>query len=147
MADLTLEEVRLLLKWAHQLERLEKGEFEADTPLRQHFLSVCRGDAKPVTIYEKAYVKWRRTKPELQVYEKRLLAAPEREKVRRERKRQGELARMPAVLPHSIARDCRLSNGFIGCASSRRGLREHQRVCAGQRHGLPHPGHQQGQRR
>ena len=42
VARLTLDEIRLLKPLARKLERLERGEFPADTDARCHFLQVCR---------------------------------------------------------------------------------------------------------
>jgi hypothetical protein len=71
---LTLEEVRLLKPLAAKLELLEGGAFPADTEARQHFVRVCSGDVEPETEIERAYLKWRGTKPELALLEQDLIA-------------------------------------------------------------------------
>ncbi len=72
---LTLEEVRALRPYAYKLVRLERGEFPANTDERVRFLKVCRGQAEPRTIHERAYLKWRGLKPDLIALERELLAA------------------------------------------------------------------------
>ena len=71
---LTLEEVRLLKPLAAKLEMLERGSFPADTEAREHFVRVCSGNAEPETDIERAYLKWRGTKPELALLERDLIA-------------------------------------------------------------------------
>jgi hypothetical protein len=66
---LTLHEVRLLKPWTQKLEMLERGEFPANTTDRRHFLQVCRGEVEPQTELERAYLKWRVGKPDLDLLE------------------------------------------------------------------------------
>src|SRR5688500_11414815 len=60
---LTLEEVQLLKPL--ELERLERREFPVNTAARRHFVQVCQGKAEPETQLERAYLKWRVSKPDL----------------------------------------------------------------------------------
>ena len=71
---LTPEEVQLLKPWARKLELLESGAFPANTEARRHFLQVCRGEIEPETPFERAYLKWRVSKPDLDRLEADLLA-------------------------------------------------------------------------
>jgi len=75
MATLTLVEVELLLPCLHDLKRLERGEVQASTALRKHFVRVCLGETAAVTAHEKAYLTWRATKPDLERLKTKLLAA------------------------------------------------------------------------
>src|SRR5215211_2182300 len=75
MATLTLVEVELLLPCLHDLERLERGEVQAGTALRKHFIRVCLGKTPAVTAHENAYLTWRATKPDLAKLKTKLLAA------------------------------------------------------------------------
>jgi Protein of unknown function, DUF len=70
---LTLEEVRLLKPWTQKLELLERGAFPANTEQRRHFLEVCRGQREPETDLERAYLKWRVSKVDLEILEADLL--------------------------------------------------------------------------
>jgi hypothetical protein len=65
MSDLTHEEIRLLVRCIHALEMLELGERPPTTELQQQFLKVCKGELPARTDYERAYLKWRKGKPDL----------------------------------------------------------------------------------
>ena len=67
--SLTLEEIHLLKPWVRKLELLERGAFPANTEARSQFLQVCWGEADPDTALERAYLKWRVTKPDLDLLE------------------------------------------------------------------------------
>ena len=65
MFDLNAKEVSLLRPYIRALEKLEQGKIEPKTALQKHFLAMCRGESPARTEYEFAYLKWRRTKPDL----------------------------------------------------------------------------------
>ena len=47
------------------LQKLDDGRIEPKTAMQVHFVSVCRGKVPPVTRYEKAYLRWRHSKPSI----------------------------------------------------------------------------------
>lgn len=65
MSQLNAEEIRLLAPCIRGLEKLELGERKPKTFLQSQFLSVCKGDIPARTKYERAYLKWRKTRPSL----------------------------------------------------------------------------------
>jgi uncharacterized protein YifE (UPF0438 family) len=65
MSDLSPNEIRLLAPCIHALEMLERGERKPRTALQRHFLNVCKGECPARTAYERAYLKWRESKPDL----------------------------------------------------------------------------------
>lgn len=66
ISGLTLKEVRKLQPCIAALQELEHGTRKPKTAMQKHFVSACRGEAPPRTVYEKAYIRWRDTKPNLE---------------------------------------------------------------------------------
>lgn len=61
----SVEDARLLEKCIQSLQKLDDGRLKPKTALQVHFVSVCRGNAPPMTKYEKAYMGWRHSKPHI----------------------------------------------------------------------------------
>jgi hypothetical protein len=58
MPVLTAEESALIAQYLRGYKKLLAGEHEVNSPERAHFLAVCRGEAKPVTLHETAFIKY-----------------------------------------------------------------------------------------
>jgi len=61
----SVKQAELLEPCISGLTKLESGQLMPKTPAQEHFVAVCRGKCMPETDYEKAYLAWRRDKPDL----------------------------------------------------------------------------------
>ena len=61
----SIEDARLLEKCIQGLQKLDDGRLMPKSAMQVHFVSVCRGYAPPRTKYEKAYIRWRHSKPHI----------------------------------------------------------------------------------
>jgi uncharacterized protein YifE (UPF0438 family) len=50
---------KLIAPYVRTLQDLERGIRAPRTPLQLHFVAVCKGKARPMTEYERAYLLWR----------------------------------------------------------------------------------------
>jgi uncharacterized protein YifE (UPF0438 family) len=122
---LTLEEVRLLKPLAAKLELLERGAFPADTDARQHFLSVCRGEAEPETDTEIAYLKWRVTKSELALLEQDLITLAAKAQRVAEDAREARQARAEIAL---LEKEQKRAEGLLRLEAARRDRRRRKQL-------------------
>lgn len=65
ISGLTDKEIGLLLPCIRALEELERGKRRPRTHLQRQFVGVCQGKLPARTPYEYAYLKWRKSKPDL----------------------------------------------------------------------------------
>lgn len=61
----SIREVELLYPYIDALEQLDEGKRLPETPAQEHFIAVCRGKFPAESDFEKAYIRWRVTKPDL----------------------------------------------------------------------------------
>ena len=115
--SLTLEEIHLLKPWVRKLELLERGAFPANTEARSQFLQVCWGEADPDTALERAYLKWRVTKPDLDLLETDLeMLTAKAERLQKEVTSARESGRRPASRE---GREARSEDRALGGGASR----------------------------
>lgn len=64
-SHLSVKQAELLQPFISGLTKLDSGQLVPKTPGQENFVAVCRGKRMPETEYEKAYLAWRRDKPDL----------------------------------------------------------------------------------